>query len=78
MDCIDCHNRLTHIYKTPNLFVNEAILSSGIEKSLPKIKSICVELLSKDYENEDVAVKMIEENLKKFYKENYPELFETR
>ena len=76
IDIMDCHNRPTHIYNTPSFSVNEAILLERINKSLPMIKYISVELLSDDYETTDIAVNTIAEEIWKFYRENYPKVFE--
>lgn len=76
MDCMDCHNRPTHIFKSPSLSVNEKILLNRINKSLPEVKYISVELLSDDYETTDIAVNTIAEEIWKFYRENYPKVFE--
>ena len=38
MDCIDCHNRPTHIYRMPEEATDLAMLNGEIDPSLPYIK----------------------------------------
>ncbi|MBI3470321.1 MAG: NapC/NirT family cytochrome c [Candidatus Solibacter usitatus] len=45
MDCMDCHNRPTHIYELPERAVDNALASGAISPALPFIKKKSVELL---------------------------------
>src|SRR5271165_4241179 len=45
MDCIDCHNRPTHIYVAPDLSVDRAISGRSIDATLPFIKKEGVDVL---------------------------------
>ncbi len=74
MDCIDCHNRPTHIYVPPDLSVDRAITGRSIDATLPFIKQQGVEILTADYKNTDEALKAIAEKLPKFYQEKYPQI----
>ena len=38
MDCVDCHNRPTHIYVHPDLSVDRALLAKSIDRSLVTAK----------------------------------------
>src|SRR5579871_1675570 len=38
MDCVDCHNRPTHIYVSPDQAVDQSLLARRIDASLPFIK----------------------------------------
>ena len=35
MDCVDCHNRPTHIYELPNDAIDSALQQERIDRSLP-------------------------------------------
>lgn len=72
MDCIDCHNRPTHVFKTPKKAMDEALSKGRIDSSLPYIKKIGVEVLSKDYPSDEEASEKISEEVKAFYKGKYP------
>lgn len=78
MDCMDCHNRPTHIFKSPSVSVNKAISINRIDKSLPMVKSVSVELLANDYETTESAVSTIAEEIWKYYRENYQDIFENK
>ncbi|HOE67696.1 MAG TPA: NapC/NirT family cytochrome c [Candidatus Hydrogenedentes bacterium] len=45
MDCIDCHNRPTHVFQMPGPAMDEGLASGRIDVSLPFIKKIGVEAL---------------------------------
>ena len=60
MDCIDCHNRPTHIYVAPDLLCGRAI-TGRIDSTLPFIKQQGVEVLTADYKTTDEAQKAIAE-----------------
>ena len=77
MDCIDCHNRPTHIYRTPVDLVDQALYTGDISPQLPYIKQQAVYALRKDYTDKDSALVKIENQLKGFYRDYYPEVFGT-
>ncbi len=78
MDCMDCHNRPTHIYKSPKAILNEALRAGRIDEDLPMIKDIGVEALSEEYETTEEALEKVAETIWNYYNEDYPELAETR
>ena len=75
MDCVDCHNRPTHIYLSPDEAVNNSLADGKLDASLPYLKRQAVEVLSRAYETNDEAVSSIARSLDEFYRENYPEVF---
>lgn len=78
MDCIDCHNRPSHIYHAPSPAVNTAMSIGNIDPSLPYIKKEAVEALTDKYASEQEAVEKIPARIKKFYEEKYPEVWKTK
>jgi len=68
MDCMDCHNRPAHIFKTPNRAVNLAISLGRIDRTLPWIKSNAVSALTRTYTNEAQALQSIATQLHEFYR----------
>lgn len=74
MDCIDCHNRPTHIYRSPSEEMDEHIVSGTIDPSLPYIKKVAVELLEKPYASQEEAKAAIARALPAYYAKNYPEV----
>ena len=75
MDCVDCHNRPTHIYLSPDEAINNSLAAGRLDASLPYLKRQAVEVLSRAYETNDEAVSSIARSLDEFYRENYPEVF---
>jgi hypothetical protein len=79
MDCVDCHNRPSHIFaSTPDRAVNQAMGSGAIAKDLPFIKREALALLSATYPTKDAAAAEIEQRLTTFYRDQYPELWHSR
>ena len=78
MDCMDCHNRPTHIYRSPSYSLNLALETGAIDATLPFIKKEGVELLAADYESTRQAMQAIEEGLRNFYRDKYPSVARGR
>lgn len=74
MDCIDCHNRPSHQYLSPREFTDLLIASGDISTSLPEIKRVAMEILNQQYSTSDSAYQAIEDGIKGFYADNYPDL----
>ena len=73
VDCIDCHNRPSHKYNPPELFINSAITAGNISKEIPEIKSIAIEVCSEEYNTTDSAMVKISDSIREYYNDNYPE-----
>lgn len=67
MDCMDCHNRPAHRYKTPSAAVNTAMTLKNIDASMRFVKSNAVFILTQTYTNEDQARTSIANYLSKWY-----------
>ena len=78
MDCVDCHNRPTHIYMPPDRSVDQSLTAHRIDQSLPFAKAQGVEILSADYKTTDEALKAIATKIPAFYKEKYPDIANTK
>lgn len=63
MDCIDCHNRPTHIYDRLEERVDFGLLSHRIEPSLPGIREDSITVLKADYTSRDQAEEQMIKNL---------------
>ena len=79
MDCMDCHNRPAHQYNPPALFINEAMTAGDIPRELPEIKAQAVDVCdqAKDLEDTKTAFAFIDSSITEFYKENYPEIYQS-
>jgi nitrate/TMAO reductase-like tetraheme cytochrome c subunit len=78
MDCIDCHNRPTHIYVPPDRSVDRALLGGTMDRSLPFIKQQAVDAISADYTTTPEAVKKIEQQLRGYYQKTYPAVYASK
>lgn len=75
MDCVDCHNRPTHIYRAPGEEIDLLLAAGKIDTGLPYIKREGVRIIEEaDYETHDAARIGITESLNAFYRENYPDV----
>ncbi|MEI7731094.1 MAG: NapC/NirT family cytochrome c [Verrucomicrobiota bacterium] len=59
MDCVDCHNRPAHVYKSPNDAVNLAMSLGKIDARLPWVKTNAVFILTQPYATKEAAAQKI-------------------
>ncbi len=78
MDCMDCHNRPSHLYKYPASYIDQALLAGQIPKDLPYIKSIAMGVLNRTYTTKDSAIQFIRDSINEFYKTMHPEVYQSR
>lgn len=78
MDCVDCHNRPTHIYRDPDTEVNSALDDGRIDTSLPFVKREAMRILQVAYPSHEAARAGIATEVEKFYRENYPQVLAER
>jgi len=78
MDCIVCHSRPAHIYRSPGSELDDYLLSGTIDRSLPYIKKTALEFLEKPYKDKKEATTAIAAGIEAFYAKNYPELVKTK
>ncbi len=74
MDCVDCHNRATHIYETPESAVENRIRLGLIDRSLPFIKREGVAAIAADYPSAQAARRGIEGRITAFYRRHDPSI----
>jgi nitrate/TMAO reductase-like tetraheme cytochrome c subunit len=74
MDCMDCHNRPSHLYKTPSQYVNDALVAGIIPKELPFIKHIAMQVLKYPFGTKDSAINFIRDSITSFYQTKYPDI----
>jgi len=78
MDCVDCHNRPAHQYKSPGPEVDRAISVGLIDRSLPFVKRESMRVIQEQYPSHEEARAVMSEELKKFYADNYPDVAAER
>lgn len=75
MDCMDCHNRPTHNFRTPDEAIDRALNSGKIARALPYVKREAVKVMSQSYSDTDKAFRAIDQSLTSFYRQSYPEVY---
>lgn len=78
MDCVDCHNRPTHIYVPPDLSVDNSLLARRLDATLPFLKQQSVAALTANYATTDAAMQGIAKSIESFYESKYPALAKSK
>ncbi len=78
MDCIDCHNRPSHIFHQPDKMANLYMSNNRISETLPYIKSLIVQVIDRNYSNKSIGLDSIKYFIDNFYKINYPEIYSNK
>lgn len=78
MDCIDCHNRPSHIYRPPARIVDQSLARGRISTELPHIREKAMEVLKLEYTTGEAAKDSIGILLREFYDREYPGLISAR
>lgn len=78
LDCMDCHNRPAHKFRSPQESVNIYLEVGRIDTTLPFIKREAVRALATSYQDTETAEQEIGLAIIEFYQQNYPEVWETR
>ncbi len=73
MDCMDCHNRPSHIFRSPEVAINEAILKREIDAAIPGIKAAAVEAMATEYATKEEAMRGIANRITDGYRKNRPD-----
>ena len=74
MDCLDCHNRPTHVFLSPDEALDGKINTGAIPARLPFVKKLGLELVQRQYPSKEQARRQIAEGVAGWYGEKYPEL----
>ena len=74
MDCVDCHNRVTHIYEYPQNAVEIRISDELIDLSLPYVADQAMAAIWGDYPDKQSGLEGVENSFRWFYKTNYPKI----
>ena len=78
MDCIDCHNRPTHIYHRADEAVDLALQRNFVSKDLPFIRREGERAIRAEYVTQEEARTGISAHLTEFYQREYPQLAAKR
>ncbi|HSR47378.1 MAG TPA: NapC/NirT family cytochrome c [Anaerolineales bacterium] len=72
MDCITCHNRITHLVYPPEDSVDRLLARDALDRSIPEVRRKAVEALGADYATDAEALDGIA-RLADYYASTYPD-----
>lgn len=78
MDCIDCHNRPSHVYLSAEDALDRKLLEGQIPRELPFIKRQALAAVETAYQTTAEAKDGIAAQLTAWYRENYAELIDRQ
>ncbi|MCC7353128.1 MAG: hypothetical protein IT330_05160, partial [Anaerolineae bacterium] len=72
MDCVDCHNRATHVFRSPEKAVEQAMAEGRISPELPFVKQQAMESLNAAYNSQKKqdGLQTVADTLTAFYRQN--------
>jgi hypothetical protein len=76
LDCMDCHNRPTHVFRSPERELDRAFDAGKLDAALPSLKTIAFDLLTREYASKDEALLQIPVELERYYRETQPSIAE--
>jgi hypothetical protein len=78
MDCMDCHNRPSHVFLPPETAVDQAMAGGYISSRLPWIKKLALDALMKDYGDRQNVYEEIGQFIEAYYAKNYPKVLKNQ
>ncbi|HEX4826139.1 MAG TPA: NapC/NirT family cytochrome c [Candidatus Polarisedimenticolaceae bacterium] len=72
MDCLDCHNRPSHIYRMPEAEIDRALAEGALDKSVPFLRREGLKAIKAEYASQDEARQKIAGTLEAFYGKEQP------
>lgn len=77
MDCVDCHNRATHIYEDPVRAVDDAIQRGEIDRDIPFARRQALAALTGNYPDHVSANEAVDQDFRGFYAREMPNVLHT-
>jgi hypothetical protein len=75
MDCMDCHNRPSHVFLPPETAVDQAMAGGNISPTLPWIKKLALDALVKNYdEKKQDPREEIRQFIEGYYTRHFPDV----
>ena len=74
MDCITCHNRISHLVSYPEDIINELMERGLISTDIPEFRRIALDTYHQEYSNTQAAFAAFD-LLEYFYQEKYPDYY---
>ncbi len=77
MDCVDCHNRPTHIFLPPAQAVEEAMAADQLDPTLPWIRKVAEQVITQPYVTQEDAMQGIQRQTREIYQKQYPDVWKA-
>jgi hypothetical protein len=77
MDCIDCHNRPTHLFREPDWAIDDILERDSDLRTLPFFKREAVRAVKGDYPSHAEGVAAVHQAIVDFYRKQSPKLSAT-
>ncbi|MBI4301950.1 MAG: NapC/NirT family cytochrome c [Chloroflexi bacterium] len=74
MDCVDCHNRATHIFRSPEELIDQGLSQGKIDTSLPYVKKLGIEALSHSNPTLQEVINKVG-SIEQFYQDSLPSTY---
>jgi hypothetical protein len=74
VDCMTCHNRISHLFRTPSGALDDALSRGVIPLEIPYFKQNAVAVMERQYPSMDEAHKALG-GLRDYYAVNWPEYY---
>jgi hypothetical protein len=74
MDCVSCHNRVTHNFKSPEHSMDDYMARNMIDPAIPDIRAKGIEILSNEYETQELGLNAIA-GLENYYKAYHADFY---
>jgi len=78
VDCMDCHNRPTHVFRSPDRAVDAALNVHASLQTLPSAKRETVAALAKKYATKDEGLAQVTNAVAGFYEREHPDVWRQR
>lgn len=78
MDCMDCHNRPTHVFLDAGPALDAKLVTGAIPSEIPYIKRQALAAITREYPSQEAATRGIAQELMDWYRQNYPDLVSGR
>jgi len=74
MDCVDCHNRPSHVYRMPEAELDAAMSAGRLDRSLPFLRREALAAMRGEYASHEEAAREIPARLRAYYERDHPEV----
>jgi nitrate/TMAO reductase-like tetraheme cytochrome c subunit len=74
MDCMTCHNRISHLFRQPSDALDDAMARGAISPQIPYFKRNALAVMERQYPTMDDALLAIS-GLNAYYAENWPDYY---